>query len=215
MLFKSNSILASIVFATSAFAQTITENTVQISPVDLQIGDLTINSDVYYSIVNNLATVIGGNLDNRGGFYVTSTNGLAAAVALASGTINNSGELAFNALDANVASTYDLASIGAFKNTGDMWFGSAESVASPFTITSVTDWQNDRLIYFKKAGGVASVVALAQVVGSGGLLSLENNGQICLEGVSYIQTSSIDGSGCINVGDGANAKISSKTIPVY
>ncbi|CAR65605.1 DEHA2D00506p [Debaryomyces hansenii CBS767] len=54
-----------------------------------------------------------------------------------------------------------------------MWFGSAESVASPFTITSVTDWQNDRLIYFKQAGGVASVVALAQVVGSGGLLSLE------------------------------------------
>lgn len=96
-----------------------------------------------------------------------------------------------------------------------MWFGSAENVASPFTITSVTDWQNDRLIYFKQAGGVASVVALAQVVGSGGLLSLENNGQICLEGVSYIQTSSIDGSGCINVGAGANAKISSKTIPVY
>ena len=51
---------------------------------------MSIDSDVYYSIVNNLATVIGGNLDNRGGFYVTSTNGLAAAVALASGTINNS-----------------------------------------------------------------------------------------------------------------------------
>lgn len=61
------------------------------------MGSLTINPDVYYSIVNNLATVIADNLDNQGEFYVTSTNLLAVAVSLVSSSVKNSGELAFNA----------------------------------------------------------------------------------------------------------------------
>lgn len=123
MLFRSKFVAVCLAFVTSVISVTITKDTVQISPVDLQIGDLTINPDVYYSIVNNLATVIAGSLNNQGGFYVTSTNLAAAAVSLVSGSIENSGELAFNALGANAASLYALASIAEFSNTGDMWFG--------------------------------------------------------------------------------------------
>lgn len=90
MLFRSKSVAACLAFVTSVISVTITKDTVHISPVNLQIGDLTINPDVYYSIVNNLATVIGGNLNNQGGFYVTSTNLVAAAVSLVSGSIENS-----------------------------------------------------------------------------------------------------------------------------
>lgn len=184
MLFRSKFVAVCLAFVTSVISVTITKDTVQISPVDLQIGDLTINPDVYYSIVNNLATVIAGSLNNQGGFYVTSTNLAAAAVSLVSGSIENSGELAFNALGANAASLYALASIAEFSNTGDMWFGSALHLADPFVVTSVSGWTNDGLMYFKQQSGVASLVVLAQVAGSSGLLSLENNGQICLEGVT-------------------------------
>lgn len=114
MLFRSKFFAACLAFVTSVISVTITKDTVQISPVNLQIGSLTINPDVYYSIVNNLATVIAGNLDNQGEFYVTSTNLAAAAVSLVSGSVKNSGELAFNALGANAASLYVLASIAEF-----------------------------------------------------------------------------------------------------
>lgn len=75
-----------------------------------------------------------------------------------------------------------------------MWFGSAENLLLP----SVTDLQNDGLIYFEQENVVASIVALALVIGSGRLLSPENNGQI--SGRSFLCSKLFnDGSGCINV----------------
>lgn len=195
--------LAATVWFTTVISLTITEDTVVVSPVSLSIGDLTINPDVYYSIVNNLLTTLGGNLDNQGGFYVTSSNGLAASVTIVSGTIKNSGDLAFNSLRANVASIYNLNSIGSFENTGNMWIGiSSFSVTPPIILGSALDWDNSGKIYLSQAAGTPSTITISQALGS-----VNNDGTICIERLLWLQTTSITGSGCINVMDDATLQL--------
>ncbi|PYD20212.1 hypothetical protein DND58_31095, partial [Pseudomonas syringae pv. pisi] len=82
--------LVAAFYLSAVWALTITEDTVNVGAINVQIGSLTINPGVYYSIVNNALTTLGGSLDNQGGFYVTSANGLAASVSIVSGTIKNS-----------------------------------------------------------------------------------------------------------------------------
>lgn len=187
-----------LLLTTSVFGLEITSDTIEYGPLAVQIGALHVHPNVYFSIVNNLATVIGGNLDIEGSFYVTSTNGLASAVAAVSGTIHNTGLIAFDALGANVASTFDFASIGEFVNSGSMFFGSAFgllSPATPFTVTSVLGWENTGLMYFKQAAGNPSLVALTSAINDG-LLTITNEGTICLENTYYLQTTSVVGGGC-------------------
>lgn len=127
---------------------TITEDTVLVSPVNLEIGELNINPGVYFSIVNNVLTVLGGNLNNDGAFYVTSTNGLAASVTIASGSIINRGDLAFNSLKANVITNFNLDSVGTFSNTGNMWLGvPIFSAVPPIILGSALDWENKGMIF--------------------------------------------------------------------
>ncbi|KAM9887534.1 hypothetical protein OXX79_013561, partial [Metschnikowia pulcherrima] len=190
-------------------AVTITQNTVEVSTINLSLGDLTINSGVYYSIVNNALTALVGTVDNRGGFYVSSANGLAASVVMTGASFSNAGTLAFNSLTASVLSTYDIATIGAFSNTGNMYMGvsSATLVGTPFTVTSVSSWSNSGMMVFRRASGSAGSLVIEQVVGSGGLSSITNSGSICLYNVDWTQTTNIVGSGCITVGSGSELNL--------
>lgn len=195
--------LATALYLSAVWALTITENTVSVSPVSLSIGSLTINPDVYYSIVNNLLTTLGGSLDNQGGFYVTSANGLAASVSIVSGSIRNSGDLAFNSLRASVVSNYNLNSVGSFVNSGNMWLGiSSYSLTPPIILGSATNWQNTGKIYLSQTSGSASTITISQALGS-----VTNDGTMCIERLSWLQTTSITGSGCINVMDDAHLQL--------
>ncbi|OBA21773.1 hypothetical protein METBIDRAFT_24535, partial [Metschnikowia bicuspidata var. bicuspidata NRRL YB-4993] len=191
------------------FAVTITENTVQISTIDITLGDLTINAGVYYSIVNSALVTLAGSVTNAGGFYVTSANGLAASVVMTGSSFVNSGTCAFNSLSATVLSTYDIATLGSFLNTGDMYFGisGATIVGTPFIVTSVTSWSNDGMMVFRRASGDSALLVIEQVVGSGGLSTILNDGSICLYNTYWLQTTSIVGSGCITVGSGSEMQL--------
>ncbi|KAL6017172.1 hypothetical protein ACNR9Z_003391 [Candidozyma auris] len=182
-------------YLTTAWAVTISENTVVKSPVSLDIGELNINEGVYYSIVDNALTALGGNLNNKGGFYVTSENGLAASVTAVSGTIINSGDLAFNSLKANVISNYNMDSIGTFSNSGNMWIGtSVFSAVPPIILGSALDWKNTGKIYVRQREGRASPITISQALGS-----ITNDGTICVERYNWVQTTTIDGKGCVNI----------------
>lgn len=174
---------------------TITEDTVLVSPVNLEIGELNINPGVYFSIVNNVLTVLGGNLNNDGAFYVTSTNGLAASVTIASGSIINRGDLAFNSLKANVITNFNLDSVGTFSNTGNMWLGvPIFSAVPPIILGSALDWENKGMIYLRQELGGASPITISQVLGA-----IDNSGTICIERLNWLQTTTINGAGCVNV----------------
>lgn len=195
--------LLSAFYLSAVWALTITENTVNVSPISLDIGSLTIYPDVYYSIVNNAATVLAGSLNNQGGFYVTSANGLAASVSIVSGSIRNTGDLAFNSLRASVVSNYNLNSVGSFVNSGSMWLGiSSYSLVPPIILGSATNWDNTGRIYLSQTSGSASTVTISQVLGS-----ITNDGSICLERLSWLQTTTIRGSGCINIMDDGHLQL--------
>lgn len=203
MLFSNFSWLALAWYFATALGVTITENVISISPVNLAIGDLNINPGVYYSIVNNALTTIAGSLDNQGGFYVTSDNGLAASVSLVSGTIKNSGKLAFNSSRASVVSNYNLNSIGEFLNTGEMWFGlSGYALVPPVILGSATNWENQGKIHFVQSRGTPSSVTISNVLGK-----VNNEGTICLVNMEWVQTTSVEGSGCINIGENGSLQL--------
>lgn len=190
-------------YLSATWALTITENTVNVGALNIKIGSLTINPGVYYSIVNNALTTLGGSLDNQGEFYVTSANGLAASVSIVSGTIKNSGDLAFNSLRASVISNYNLNSIGGFTNTGNMWLGiSGYSLVPPIILGSATNWDNSGRIYLSQNSGSASTITISQTLGS-----ITNDGSMCIERLSWLQTTSIKGAGCINLMDDAHLQL--------
>lgn len=186
-------------FIAKSLAVVIDENTITIDPVNLSIGDLTILPDVYYSIVNNAATSITGSLDNQGGFYVTSTDSsLTASVSLVSGSIHNSGELAFNSSRSLQSSSYNLNAVGDFINTGDMWFGISGFALAPINLGSTTNFENHGRIHFVQSDGNPSDVRINQAAGR-----VDNDGTVCVTNMHWIQTASIEGGGCINVRENA------------
>ncbi|OBA19410.1 hypothetical protein METBIDRAFT_46484, partial [Metschnikowia bicuspidata var. bicuspidata NRRL YB-4993] len=192
-------------FLILVFAVTITENTVQITTLDISIGNLIINAGVYYSIVNSVLVTIVGTVDNAGGFYVTSANGLTSSVVMTGGYFVNSGVVSFNSMASPLLSTYDIATVGSFDNTGDMYFGisGATLIGSPFIVTSVTSWSNTGMMVFRRESSGGALLVIEQVLGDGGLSRITNDGSICLYNTYWLQTTSIDGTGCITVGPGA------------
>ncbi|OBA19696.1 hypothetical protein METBIDRAFT_33330, partial [Metschnikowia bicuspidata var. bicuspidata NRRL YB-4993] len=94
---------------------------------------------------------------------------------------------------------------GSFSNTGDMYFGisGAPLVGTPFIVTSVTSWTNSGMMVFRRASGGSALLVIEQVLGGDGLSRITNDGSICLYNTFWLQTTSIDGSGCITVGSGA------------
>lgn len=194
--------LAVALYLATALGVVITENTISINPVNLAIGDLHILPDVYYSIVNNALTSLTGSLNNQGAFYVTSANGLAASVSIVSGSIRNSGLLAFNSSRASVVSAYNLNSFGVFNNTGNMWFGISGFAIAPINLGSTTNWENSGRIHLTQARGSSSDVRITQTLGR-----VDNHGTVCLTNMNWIQSTSIEGSGCINVGDLARLQL--------
>lgn len=202
-IFRFQVLLTAVWCLSSVLALIIDQDTVVDFPVSLEIGSLQVNEGVSYTIKNNLLTVLAGNLDNRGSWFVTSTNGLAASVTIASGTILNSGDLVFDTLQASVISNYNLDSIGTFSNTGNMWIGiSTFSLVPPIILGSALDWTNSGRIYLKQETGAQSPITVSQVLGF-----ITNDGAICLERVNWVQTTSIVGDGCVNVMDDGHLQL--------
>ncbi|KAM9930323.1 hypothetical protein OXX80_009437, partial [Metschnikowia pulcherrima] len=185
-------------FLTLVSAVTITQNTVSISTYSVSLGDLTINAGVYYSLVNNVETLLSGKLDNEGGFYITAANGLAASVTMTGSSFLNAGTLAFNSLSASVISTYLISTTGTFTNTGSMYLGVSGATLSgtPFRVRSTSTWSNTGMMVFERSSGTSASVDIGS-----SLSSVTNAGSICLYNTDWSQTITIEGSGCITVGE--------------
>ncbi|SGZ48161.1 CIC11C00000001046, partial [Sungouiella intermedia] len=162
-------LVASIFLWCFTYAVDITQDTVLLSPINLQLGSLHVYPDVYYSIVNNLLTAITGNLqvDSGGAFYVTATNLLAASASLTSGTLLNNGDIAFNSTRSTVVSSYSMISIGSFVNNGNMWLGTASfSLTPPITLGSATSFTNNGKIYMRQERGLPSLLSITNTLGT-------------------------------------------------
>ena len=166
--------------------------------VNLSIGDITIESGAYWSIVDNAVSVLAGDLDVKddAGFYITSTQsliGLSVTLASGLGSITNDGIIAFNSVVSLVAPNYNLIGLS-FTNNGEMYLGTNGSVVGAPPINLVApSWTNTGLLVIylqtRSADGIVNL-------GGTGLV-IQNNGQICLTNELYQASTQIRGTGCI------------------
>ncbi|KAM9936595.1 hypothetical protein OXX80_003859 [Metschnikowia pulcherrima] len=183
-------------------AVTITQNTVEVSPISLSLGELYINPGVYYSIVNNFQTLLARSVYNKGGLFITAADSYTASVTMTGDTFMNSGIVSFNSLSASKISQYYITTITSFSNTGSMFFGvsGATLLNTPYYVKSVYSWSNTGMMVFKRTSGSAGSVVIHSSVDSSGVPTITNAGSICLYNTDWTQSTSIRGSGCITIG---------------
>lgn len=186
-------------------AVTITKNTVQNQGFDLS-GGITVNPGVYYSIVNNALTAIIGSVDNEGGFYATSSGGIASSVTMTAGSFLNNGVLSFNGLQSAVGSYFNIQPLSTFTNNGQMFLGVSNGglVNMPFNLGSGSTFSNTGTIVLESKSGQATATI-------GTLNPVNNPGSICLFNTVWSQSTSVNGNGCTTVGPGSQLNVQGLT----
>jgi len=198
MLLK-NVLLPAVTIASALASKTVSKDTVNSGAIDLSVGDITIEPNVYWSIWNNVASVFTGSLTvaKDAAFYISSNNNVIALSVTLLGflnTITNDGTIAFNSLESLTAPTYNLVGLK-FTNTKDgyVFMGGDGSVGTPVMSITAATWENDGFVTFYQKTKSTGIVALGAPLGT-----IKNNGDICFYNQIYHQTSKILGQGCIH-----------------
>lgn len=180
-------------------ALTISQNTTVQGSLSVAVGDVSINKGVYWSIINNALTAIIGSVYNNGSFYVTSISDLIGLTLSVTGTnFQNAGTVSFNALESTLTPSLTLA-VTTFSNTGNIFLATSGAMGIPTMIINGLNWDNSGLIVFSESVKTASIVQLGTTLGN-----VKNEGQICLINEVYQQSTTLSGSGCIDVGNNSN-----------
>lgn len=100
---------------------TVSENTTKVGSIDLSIGDIVIDSNVYWSIWNSAFSSFTGSLraSEDAGFYI-SANTITLNILLL-GVTNSDGIISFNSLGSSLAPTFNLVG-SSFNNHGEIYF---------------------------------------------------------------------------------------------
>ncbi|KAI5954702.1 hypothetical protein KGF57_003917, partial [Candida theae] len=107
----------------------VTTNRVDRGIISLDVGDITIHSGAYWSIINNAvsAFVSSLNVQSNAGLYISSTSPLIGLQVTLLGLLNsitNNGVISFNALASLTSSNYNLVGLS-FTNNGEMYLGAS------------------------------------------------------------------------------------------
>ncbi|EMG47705.1 hypothetical protein G210_1877, partial [Candida maltosa Xu316] len=197
---------------TSVFAYEVTENTIDRGAISLNVGDITIKSGAYWSIINNAISAFVGKLDvqENGGLYISSTSPiLALHVTLTSllDTINNDGTIVFDSRASLTAAGYNLVGYS-FNNTGSMFLAASGILSSTMSLTAIS-WTNSGLIVFSQNQRNSGNVELGASYST-----ITNNGQICLIHEVFVQKTKINGDGCITADQNSTIYISNALLPI-
>ncbi|KAK6455689.1 hyphally regulated cell wall protein [Scheffersomyces xylosifermentans] len=208
MLLK-NFIVPALMSINGALSQEIKIDTVRDGLLSPNIGQLTVDKGVFYSIINNAITGFLGSLDIEGSFYITSSNdllGLTIGLAGISNSILNNGVIVFNSAGSTLPPSYTLVG-SSFTNNGEVYFGGDGSVGVPIMSITSTAWINRGLLVFSQKSRSTGVVTLGAPAGS-----ITNQGQICLNNQVYQQTSAVVGTGCITAGHDSSVFIATSAL---
>lgn len=190
------------------FCNTITQDTVTYGSV-LYIEDIVISPGVFWSIRDSFLNYFIGDLDNQGQFYISgdSLGSLVVSFDNLLSSTTNTGLIVFSSIDGITAPTYSLSGVN-FNNSGQIYFNAVTPLlTTSYTITASGTWYNGpgaEINFFLSAPPLST-----NYVSFGGDIQTINDGQICLINNNLEQTTSISGSGCINVNTGSNFYLSS------
>ncbi|CCG25649.1 Iff5 GPI-anchored protein [Candida orthopsilosis Co 90-125] len=190
----------------------ITSNTVDRGAVSFNVGDITVHSGAYWSIINNAvsAFVSSLNVQSNAGLFISSTSPLLSLQVTLLGLLNsitNNGIISFNSLASLTSSNYNLIGLS-FENNGEMYLGASGVVASNMGITAAS-WKNTGLLVFYQNQRNEGYVNLGTALGA-----ISNNGQICFHNEVYQQTTTIAGTGCITADADSSIYITNAALSV-
>ena len=206
------SILSTLLFSTSISAIEITQNRVDHGTITTSIGDITIDSGAYWSIIDNSISTFIGNLDikSNAGLYISLTIlNLPLLVLLNSGSasITNDGIVSLDARTSTQGSSQFNLVGGSFENNGEFYLAASGAIPMTMGLTGKS-WNNIGLIVAyqnERSSGSVKFGVIGQTI--------TNKGQICLTNQVYQQTSKIDGSGCVTAKKNASIYISNVLDP--
>lgn len=182
-------------FITCIFSRIITENTVEYNRLSLVAGHTEIGRGVYWSIVDNILNGFAGTLENRGDFYISSSSpniGLQVEMVSGLGSIINHGLMSINSIASKLIPSHVNFAGKSFENHGRLYLGSASSILKK-SHTSITtpQWLNKGTIILYQENKYSGKVKF------GAIFPITNEGLICLYNQEFVQTTRINGFGCI------------------
>ncbi|ABN68018.2 hyphally regulated cell wall protein Exo-alpha-sialidase, partial [Scheffersomyces stipitis CBS 6054] len=197
MLFLDLYFVAVLFSIATVWAKTITEDTIDRGAVAIDADETIIVDGVYWSLVDNDYTNFAGNVDvgEGSGFYISNTSPSSMYVAILSGSFVNDGITSWNAIEAINAPTFNIDGFN-FINNGEVYMSADGSTGNPSMGITTTNFDNNGLLVFYQNYRTGNSVELGD-----DLLTINNNGQICLHNKLYAQRTSIAGTGCISAVD--------------
>ncbi|RLV84369.1 Hyphally regulated cell wall protein 3, partial [Meyerozyma sp. JA9] len=204
-------VLSAALSVSSAFAITISQNTVTRGTIAAIAGSTEVSQGVYWSIINNAITNFLGSLQVDGQLFISSNSNLIGLTVELLGVLNsitNNGDISFDSSRTLLAPNYNLVGLR-FTNNGNMWLAGDGSVGTPVMSITSASWQNNGLIVFSQRVLSSGFVTLGTAAGS-----ITNDGTICLINEVYDQTTAISGSGCFDIGVDSNVWIQNSLLSV-
>ncbi|KAI5954285.1 hypothetical protein KGF54_002060 [Candida jiufengensis] len=199
-------------FISSVIAFDVKDNTVASGAMAFSFGEVRIHSGAYWSVIDNFLSDFAADIyvEENAAMYISSTlpfTSLRISMSSLIKTITNNGIIAFNSAASYTASSYNLAG-SSFTNNGEMYLAASGLFPSEVKLTAAK-WYNNGLLVFYQNQRTAGEVKLGTTYGT-----IHNNGQICFHNQVYIQTTSIQGTGCITAEGSSSIYIANSLYPV-
>lgn len=185
-----------ICFYRTATALTVDKNTYLSGPPS---EDITVNSNVFLALVNGATETFTGGINNNGYIFMGNVNsgqsGLSSKLS-GSGAISNQGTIVLD--NRNETAGVDFEWDGAsFVNTGTMYFMGADSPQNSYTFSQSGEFNNKGTMVFSQGSKNTDSFANFQAN------TVQNDGTICLTNTKSLLKKSINGNGCITIGENA------------
>ncbi|OBA24097.1 hypothetical protein METBIDRAFT_228734 [Metschnikowia bicuspidata var. bicuspidata NRRL YB-4993] len=196
------------IFHSVALSQEITNHTWQIHPRETNLTDLTVLTDIKYTVINSPSVIVQGTFWNNGSFFVFN-NERPIQLQVKGPGFHNFGTISFNSISYVEEASYAIWAGGAFWNSGTIYFDACKTPFEevPFIISSTRLWYNEgRMIFKKTAGSIGELFAGGRSVKDNSL-AITNQGTISLYNTHWGVQTNINGNGCIVVGSGSRLNL--------
>ena len=195
-------------------ALTISQDTIT-NNATLDVDDLLINLNVFWSVFNVGSAEFNGHLDvlSGGGLYLTGQP-QAAAVYVGFGglSITNEGTISFDSRDSITSSSFGIRTID-FDNTGEIFGISVGNSIHEFI--SYGSFDNlGFLAFYQSVLPTSKSYRFTGVHLGLELGSISNNGDICIYNQVYFQATQIIGNGCFHIQDKSIAYLLFSYLPI-
>lgn len=195
---KFTGLLPTLALIARSLTEEITSDTITRGGFNTKWGTTHVAEGVFWSILDNDVTNFIGDLNVDGELYISAQEDFIG-LQVNLGGINNefivNGQVVLDSRKTTKTPFYNTKA-STFENNGKIWFTGAGDAGIPTMAITSSNWKNNGLLHFYqdyRSGGWVNL--------GWDLQSIENDGAICLHKMAYRQANTINGNGCIDIGE--------------